>query len=313
MKNNLEPDNLLETFCSIDFEGISKHPNILIAAAFWDRERFEAARIAYRFMRYIDDRVDSYKTEHLTISREEQAGLADDVRSWTDMIRNRSALTVDQQLVRTWEKFLIPDWPVEAFARAMIYDIHHQGFPTFDSFLDYAEGASVAPAGIFVHLCGLRFENGMYLPPVFDAREVARPCAIFSYLVHIIRDFQKDRLEHLNYFPSDMLQKFGLDQATLDDIAQGGPIPDGFRELVREYMRIADKYRLETLRMIEKVCPLLEMRYRLSLEIIFNLYLMVYHRIEPEKGLFTTEALHPSTDQIKEQVLNTIKSFDYKP
>ena len=40
--------------------------------------------------------------------------------------------------------------------------------------------------------------------------DVARPCAIFSYLVHIIRDFRKDQLNNLNYFAVDILEKHGL-------------------------------------------------------------------------------------------------------
>jgi len=41
----------------------------------------------------------------------------------------------------------------------MVYDIYNDGFPTLQAFLDYAAGASVAPASIFVHLCGLTKVN----------------------------------------------------------------------------------------------------------------------------------------------------------
>jgi phytoene/squalene synthetase len=127
--------------------------------------------------------------------------------------------------------------------------------------------------------------------------------------VHIIRDFQQDRLENLNYFPSDLLCQYGLSEDQLDRMAHGGPVLPSFRNLVRHYMEVADTYRRETLQIINKVSPLLEPRYCLSLHIIFDLYLMVFRRIDPEKGIFTTEALNPAPDQIRAQVLNTILTF----
>lgn len=312
--NHQKADLYLEILHSIDFQKIKDHPNILIAAAFWDAERYGAACTAYKFMRSVDDLIDNYKAEHNSIGKTEQAGFETCVRDWLERIKNREDQTPEEDmLTATWKKFLMPDWPVESFARSMIYDIHHNGFPTFGDFLEYAEGACVAPAGIFVHLCGLREEPGHYLPPVFDARRAARPCAVFSYLVHIIRDFQKDRLNHLNYFPYDLLEKYSLVPNILDDMAHGGPVAPGFRSLVRYYMKQADKYREETLDMISEISPLLSERYRLSLHIIFDLYLMVFNRINPDKGLFTTEELNPTADQIREQVLKTIQSFDYKP
>jgi phytoene/squalene synthetase len=192
----------------------------------------------------------------------------------------------------------------------MIYDIYHDKFPTLQGFIDYAGGASVAPASIFVHLCGLTKEDGNYIPPVFDVKRVSTPCAIFSYLVHIIRDFQKDHLSHLNYFPDDLIAKNGLDRDSLLEMAQGKPVNDGFRNLIRTLMELADYYRLQTYEMIKEVRPLLEPRCQLSLEIIFNLYLMVFDRIDIDHGTFTTQELNPTPDEIKERVWQVIQEFD---
>lgn len=309
MCSKAEREQFLEIFDSIDFENIKKHPNILIAAAFWEPERYRAARTAYRFLRPADDLVDNYKSEHPTIGKQDQAALMDNLVKLTGQIGDKSGITANSELAATWEKFLIPYWPVEAFTRSMIYDIQNQGFPTFSSFLEYAEGASVAPAGVFVHLCGLRKENNQYLPPLLDVRATARPCAIFSYLVHIIRDFEQDRQQNLNYFPDDLLCQYGLSREQLDSMARQGSVLPSFRHLVRHYMEVADTYRRETLQMIGKVSPLLEPRYRLSLQIIFDLYLMVFERIDPEKGLFTTAALNPTPDQIRTRVFNTLSNF----
>lgn len=310
--SNHQENNLYRNiFNAIDFEKIVDHPNILIAAHFWDTERYRAAKNCYKFMRAIDDLIDNYKTEHITIAQEDKAKFESDVYHWINtIIDSADNLPSHRELIETIHQFSIPFWPLEAFAKSMIYDIYHDGFPTLQSFIDYAAGASVAPASIFVHLCGLTQKDGKYIPPAFDVKEVATPCAIFSYLVHIIRDFQKDHLNHLNYFPDDLIAKYGIDHQQLLFMAKGGQISEGFRKLIRELYNLADQYRLKTYKMILEVNPYLEARSRLSLEIIFELYLMVFERIDPENGIFTSEALNPTPEEIKERVWTVIERFD---
>jgi hypothetical protein len=62
--------------------------------------------------------------------------------------------------------------------------------------------------------------------------------------------------------------------------------------------------------MIEKIRPLVEPRYQLSLEIIFDLYLMVFERIHPDSGNFTTDELNPTPEETRERVLRKIMEFD---
>ena len=262
-------------------------------------------------MRAIDDLIDNYKTEHITIDPENQAQFETDVYRWINTIAEASQeIPSQRELIETVQRFSIPFWPLEAFAKSMIYDIYHDGFPTLQGFIDYAGGASVAPASIFVHLCGLTKKNGQYIPPAFDVKRVSTPCAIFSYLVHIIRDFQKDHLNNLNYFPDDLIAKYGMNRQQLLFMAKGGQITDGFRKMVRELYEVADTYREETYRMIEEIRPFLEPRCQLSLEIIFALYLMVFERIDIEHGTFSTNELNPTPEEIKERVGQVIERFE---
>jgi phytoene/squalene synthetase len=307
----IQADLFMDIFDSIDFEKIIDHPNILIAANFWDKERYQAAKNCYKFMRAIDDLIDNYKTEHSSISPENQVQFETEVYRWINTVMKTSQeIPSHRELIETIEEFRIPFWPLEAFAHSMIYDIYHDGFPTLQGFINYAGGASVAPASIFVHLCGLTKKDGKYIPPVFDVKRVSTPCAIFSYLVHIIRDFQKDHQNNLNYFPDDLIFKYGLNRQQLLFMAQGGQITDGFRLMIRELCQVADNYRKETYRMIEEIRPFLEPRCQLSLEIIFALYLMVFERIDLENGTFSTEELNPTPDQIKERVWQVIERFE---
>jgi len=107
-------------------------------------------------------------------------------------------------------------------------------------------------------------KNDRFIDPPFNVKEAAIPCAIFSYLVHIIRDFQKDQFNNLNYFADDR---------------------------------------------IIKIRPLMEPRYQLSLEIIFDLYLMVFERINVDKGSFTSLELNPTPEETRKRVYENIIKF----
>jgi len=300
----------LSVFKTIDFEKIIDHPNILIAAAFWDKDRYKAACTCYKYMRAIDDLIDCHKSSHKTIAENEKVKFTDNVKAWISMAHSATdSSSGENELLDTIRKFHIPLWPLEDFANSMIYDINHDGFSTLDDFLRYSRGASVAPASIFVHLSGLTKGINGYALPAFDVRAAATPCAIFSYVVHIIRDFRKDQMNHLNYFAVDILQKNGLTSELLKKMADGDPVHSGFRNMITEYCELADKYRQLTCQVIKDIWPLLEPRYRLSLLVIFNLYLMVFERIDPERGTFSTEELNPTPEEIKERVYKTISGF----
>jgi phytoene synthase len=307
---NSHREQFIEIFNSIDFNKIIDHPNILIAANFWDDDRYCAAKTCYRFMRTIDDLIDNYKAANRMIVAEKRKEFIADVNEWLKTIIISEDCNPEKvTLIKNIERFNIPLWPLEAFAKSMIYDINNDGFESIEAFLDYAQGASVAPASVFVHLSGLTSIDGHIKAPSFDVRDAATPCAIFSYLVHIIRDFQKDQFNNLNYFADDLIRKNGLTRQDLNNIAHGSPVPDGFRNLISEYYSLADQYRKKTREVIEKIGPAIEPKYQLSLEIIFSLYLMVFERIDVEKGNFMSYELNPSPEETKKRVWETIQKF----
>ncbi len=309
------PSPYIDRFNRINFNKIIDHPNILIAANFWDEDRYQAAKTCYKFMRAIDDLIDNHKSLKKGFSEDDRIWLETQVDTWLSAIRNQKTGSdpFQNDLIETINLFKIPLWSLEAFAKAMYYDIDHDGFPTLESFLNYSAGASVAPSSIFVHLCGIQRSNGDYQEPIFDVKEAASPCAIFSYLVHIIRDFQKDQFNHLHYLSDDLVEKHGLNRKQLQNIAHGATIPLGFRKLIEEYMTLAEQYRQKTLTVIERISPLLDPMYQLSLHIIYNLYLMVYERIDISRGSFTTQELNPTAEEIKQRVLSTIQVFQETP
>jgi len=60
---------------------------------------------------------------------------------------------------------------------------------------------------------------------------------------------------------------------------------------------------------INKIRLLHEPRYQLSLEIIFNLYLMVFEKIDVVKGNFKTAELNPTPEETRQRVYDTIINF----
>ena len=307
---NSQRESFLQKFNSIDFQKIKDHPNILIAASFWDYDRYCAAKTCYKFMRAIDDLIDNHKARNMMIEPAERKSFESDVQDWLKMIIvSKDCNPMQKDLNEIMQKFHIPLWPLEAFGKSMIYDINNDGFPTLEAFLEYSNGASVAPASIFVHLNGLQKVNGHYESPSFDLKWASSPCAIFSYLVHIIRDFQKDQLNNLSYFADDLILKNGLTRRDLRNFAEGEPVNENFRNLILGYYSLADEYRLKTLDIIKEIKPLLEPKYQLSLEIIFDLYVMVFERINIQKGTFTSAELNPTPEETKERVYQTIMNF----
>lgn len=308
---NSPRDKFLEIFNSIDFHQIKDHPNILIASNFWDNERFCAAKNCYKLMRAIDDLIDNHKAKNKLIEADERKEFVANVDDWLKMIIiSKECNPLQRELIETIEKFRIPLWPMEVFAKSMIYDINNNGFPTMDAFLEYTGGASVAPASIFVHLNGLMKVNGQYENPPFNVKWAATPCAIFSYLVHIIRDFQKDQLNNLSYFADDLIIKNGLTRNKMREFAEGKPVNNNFRNLIKHYYSLADEYRRKTYDIIKEIKSLHEPRYQLGLEIIFDLYQMVFERIDIQNGKFTTEELNPTPEETKERVYDTIMKFE---
>ncbi len=306
-ESNFETRDILN---NIDFEKINDHPNILIAARFWDDDRYNAAKTCYKFMRSIDDMIDDHKALNNTLTLAEKQLFTGQVNNWVSCLdKSTSNDPLIKEVIDTITWFKIPLKLFNNFAKSMIYDIHNDGFATYNDFLKYAEGASVAPASLFVHLCCLRKEDGEYVSPAFNIIEIARPCALFSYLVHIIRDFQKDQINNLNYFAIDILKKNNLLPSDLKRLANGEPVTENFRNVIKEYYLKAEYYRIKTLKEIEKLSARIEARYLLSLHIIYNLYLQVFDRIKISTGRFTAEELNPSPVEIRNTVIEVINKI----
>lgn len=303
-------NNLFKLTKTLTYKQLMSNPILDIAARFWEPERYEAFKILYRSFRIVDDLVDDNKSINNRLSSVEIEQLSSTVNTWIKTMHDQDQKdSIQQHLHNIITKYQIPIWPWESFSKSMLYDLRNDGFNTFHTFLKYAEGASIAPASIFIHLCGINGENGQFKIPKFDIRKTAEPAAIFAYIVHIIRDFQKDQNNNLNYFADNLIKENGLNRSILKDIASGGKITQGFRDLIKTYYKYAELYRRKTRETIDEISIYLKPQYHLSIEILYDLYLQIFERIDIDHGRFTTDELNPSPQEIRERINNTVTNF----
>jgi len=303
----------IDFLSDLDFSRILTNPILDIAARFWEDDRYEAFKTCYRSMRILDDLVDDRKVTGKKITDDEIMEYTRAMNDWLVKLKaNKDVDGFEQNLIGTIDKFKIPLWPWEKLVDAMTFDLNHNSFLTFTTFLRYTEGAAIAPASIFTHLCGVVKKEDSYSQPSYDIRNAARALAIFSYIVHIIRDFQKDQLNNLNYFAVSLLRKYNLRTDNLYEIAQGGEIKNSFRSLMRTYKGFAEYYREKARKTLDMLHENLQPRYQLSLDIIYNLYLQIFELIDPENGNFTEKELNPGEDEVYSRIESTVTSFKAK-
>jgi len=294
----------------LDFSEILANPILDIGARFWEDDRYEAFKVCYRSMRVLDDLVDNRKIEVRVLSNNEKMSLTRMINDWVHALKHQLGTdTFQKQLLEKMARFAIPVWPWERLAEAMIWDVYHDHFPTLRSFLDYSEGAAVAPASIFTHLCGARPTENGYLPPPYDIRDAARMLARFCYFVHILRDFEKDQKRNLDYFADNILSEEGVKPADLKAAAESGRMTASVRAVMNRYLGYAEHYRIRSRRNLDRLAPYLEPRYRLSLELIYTLYLQIFERLRSGGHHFMETEVMPASNDVQMRIDDAIQRF----
>ncbi|MEK9904787.1 MAG: squalene/phytoene synthase family protein, partial [Rhodospirillales bacterium] len=173
------------------------------AAAALDNTRYSIFCATYASMRVIDDFVDD---EFLALPKREAArtNAVETVTFWRD---NAIAALVDgvapsdedpfqkthAALAATSHVAIVDPEPWKNLSAAMIRDVVEAPMNSWQDFLAYAEGATAAPAAVFIEILALEKWNGRLKSTLLGpAVEHIRNSAILLYLVHIMRDLEKD-------------------------------------------------------------------------------------------------------------------------
>lgn len=186
----------------------------------------------YASMRLIDDAIDGIPRREMLSLSERQLELAR-VSSWlahVEAARRGDGVSgaTWAALADTFARFAFPIDPWTNLAKAMSADIESSSFRTWAELRRYMQGASVAPAIVFMYLVLMRpddsggFSTKWTYEQVYAATE---DLAIFCYCVHILRDVASDLSlgeSGLVYLPQDELASFDLSKVTLNAMRSHG-------------------------------------------------------------------------------------------
>ena len=140
-------------------------------------------------------------------------------------------------LADTFASFDLPLDPWMNLAKAMSSDVTISSFKTWDDLRAYMQGASVAPAVVFMYLVLMRpdargiFRTSWSYSQVHKATE---DLAIFCYCVHILRDVAEDLTlgeSGLVYLPGDELSRFGIASADLYAMRDRAQASQNYKEM----------------------------------------------------------------------------------
>jgi len=272
---------------------------------------------AYASMRVIDDVVDE---GYLGLAEGERAGRRGEIEStvdrWVEQAQRAAAgqfhaeaCSYEPAIFRALDATLgrsgLGAGPWEALGRAMKDDLDERRLATWDDFLRYCEGATVAPSQIFLYVLacetrGIEGEGkGGLCRYVHDESlplaEAAYQMGVFCYLVHIGRDLKKDALaggEQLVTLPGELLGAHGLGGGGVREAFLAGDLAS-LVPLLGEVAGWAEGYRERSEAYLEQLRPALRRRERSILEVLLGFYLTLHDRLreQPERALRGEELL----------------------
>lgn len=172
--------------------------------------------------------------------------------------------------------------PWRLLARSMHRDVSEEPFRTWGDFEEYCEGATIAPASIFLYVVAAELDGAPAarhrLPA--DPADCVRDMAIFCYLVHIARDITKDALggPALLTIPEDVLADHDLDSDELAQVARGGS-DRRLRGLIADLASRAGEYRRRGEVWRDRLLPLLGLRERTAFSALMAVYGALHDRL----------------------------------
>jgi phytoene/squalene synthetase len=222
--------------------------DLYIASQFLeDRARYDAFVAMYAVMRLVDDLIDDVP-DKVRLSESERAGLKAELNRYEQCIRaaygdRPSTDRITVALAAAARTFPVPIRVWLNFIRAMRFDVEHPRLQDFRQFLEYGEGAAVAPTVIAAYLLTAEREaSGRYLVRDFDFETCGRALGLFAYQAHILRDVAADMrvgATGLVYLPLADMRAHELDERAVRQLIERGEGDERWRALVRQLCRRA--------------------------------------------------------------------------
>ncbi len=273
----------------------------LVSRYFADPEKYRAFCAFYAVMRLVDDRIDAIPSrtelapetkafEHGVVrfwERAVEVGRSGAVPVLTGIPEGLPADVPDilQAFADASRHFPVPEALWRNFFVAMHRDLECHRFATYRDFLDYAEGASVAPTTIYLYLVASRSPAAgepYRLPEGFDLLGSGHNLGLFAYLGHILRDLASDLAtgqEGLLYLAADDLESFRLTEAMLFADLERRQASPPLRALVSELVDRAREFLRHGRKLLQVLDGTLTPDCAFILELIVTIYQEVVDRI----------------------------------
>ena len=277
------------------------HNNLYITSSFFkDRNKYEAFCAFYAVMRIVDDRIDNLP---LSVKQNEES-LKNElkvVNSWEKVVIScyrgtfptsaqfescefTGVEAVCESLIAAFKNFPVPIQLWTNFFKAMRSDLVAGEFEKWTDFLDYAEGASVAPTTIYLWLIAARRNHDKkcyYLPEGFNLIKCGHYLGIFAYLGHIIRDLAEDVKSAVKLcITREDMNLHDVSLAMLGKEALKGQASLATNSLVKDILQRARRYLLRGRAYVAQVYDYLEYDSRFILESIISIYEKAIEKIE---------------------------------
>lgn len=186
--------------------------NLYITSSFFrDRTKYTAFCAFYAVMRIVDDRIDNLPQVKKQ-NAETQKHELEVVDAWEQLVVSchqgifptaaqieacdfREAEAVSESAMEAFRSFPVPIQFWTNFFDAMRSDLVLEDLDCWSDFLEYSEGATVAPTTIYLYLITMQWNSDrkLYeLPEGTDIIDCGRCLGLFAYLAHIMRDLAED-------------------------------------------------------------------------------------------------------------------------
>lgn len=273
-------------------ESIAKQKNpflYYVSSFFKDKNKFKAFCSTYVSLRILDDFVDGIKNR-TKLSSDEKIYYLKEINRWEKLVTDcfnekRNGNSILWALSDTFKTFNIKLSPWTNLAKAMRWDIENSRFDTFNEFLNYTEGATIAPATVFISVLLAQPDGEKYNCSINGANPYyyAKELAVFCYLTHILRDVAYDlALEDsgLIYLPMEDLSRFSISEKDLWKFKISKSINKKFQQMMKYQIRRARNFGYSGKAKMNRLFEYLDSDCRFILNLLVSLYEKTMDKIE---------------------------------
>jgi presqualene diphosphate synthase len=271
-----------------DLDQIRDAANLVVASQLFDCPiRRESFTILYSVMRKVDDLVDSI-SERDNIDELQKDTIRSEVLRWehfiSDYYRGEPCNIPTLSSVYTaLDTFQIPKILWDNFFESMWFDFNEEEILSFEDFLKYAEGASVAATTIYLTLIGAEKKENRFETSNFNYIELGHLLGIWAYAIHIVRDLKSDLKVGSNgrlTIPASLVHQFDLDKTKLRRYALDNIADPNISGLVSAFLQWSGSFGIRGKSLAIKLAELLPLERQIILCLIVAMYHNIARRIE---------------------------------